>query len=147
MAYWRLYYHIVWATKNRHPYLTPIRENQLYPYIVNKADSLGCIIHVIGGVEDHIHVIVSIPPKLAIAEFVKKIKGSSSRFLNNITNPSLQFAWQEGYGVFSLGGKQLDRAINYVQNQKEHHAKKTAIASLEMIRLGDDPPASENENG
>jgi REP element-mobilizing transposase RayT len=88
----------------------------------------------IGGVEDHIHLIVSIPPKIAIAEFVKKIKGSSSRLLNNIKNDALQFSWQEGYGVFSLGSKQLDRAIAYVQHQKEHHAKNTAIAALEIVQ-------------
>ncbi|WP_416309700.1 IS200/IS605 family transposase [Spirulina sp. 06S082] len=134
MAYWRLYYHLVWATKNRYPYLTPAKEEKLYPYIINKSDSLGCIVHAIGGVEDHIHLIVSIPPKIAIAEFVKKIKGSSSRLLNNIKNDALQFSWQEGYGVFSLGSKQLDRAIAYVQNQKEHHTKNTAIAALEIVQ-------------
>lgn len=126
---------------SQHPFITPDKETQLYPYIMNKAHSLGTIIHAIGGIEDHIHIIVSIPPKLAIAEFVKKIKGSSSRFFNTITNYSLQFSWQEGYGVLSLGSKQLDDAIAYVQKQKEHHAQNTAIASLEKIENLDNSPS------
>lgn len=131
MAYWRLYYHLVWATKERLPLITAEREARLYPYIVAKADSLGCIIHAIGGIEDHIHVVVSIPPKLAIADFVKNIKGSSAHYLNQHLPAAEKFAWQEGYGVFSLGSKQLQRAVAYVNNQKIHHLQGTAIASLE----------------
>jgi putative transposase len=140
MALWRLYYHLVWGTKNRQPLIDNKLEARLYPYIVSKADSLNCIIHAIDGTENHIHIIVSIPPKLSIAEFVKRIKGSSSHYLNqNFLDPP-QFSWQEGYGVFSLGGKQLDNAIAYVQNQKIHHQQNTTIAMLERIDDNDDPP-------
>ncbi|MGL5871514.1 MAG: IS200/IS605 family transposase [Xenococcaceae cyanobacterium] len=140
MALWRLYYHLVWGTKNREPLIDRKREARLYSYIVSKADSLNCIIHAIDGTENHIHVIVSIPPKLSIAEFVKHIKGSSSHYLNQNFPDSPQFAWQEGYGVFSLGGKQLDEAIAYVRHQKIHHQQNTAIAMLEQIDRNDDPP-------
>ena len=111
MALWRLYYHLVWGTKNRQPLIDHKREARLYPYIVSKANSLNCIIHALNGTENHIHIIVSIPPKLSIAEFVKRIKGSSSHYLNQNFRDPPQFSWQEGYGVFSLGGKQLDNAI------------------------------------
>ncbi|MGL5878594.1 MAG: IS200/IS605 family transposase [Xenococcaceae cyanobacterium] len=140
MALWRLYYHLVWGTKNRQPLIDNKREARLYPYIVSKADSLNCIIHAIDGMENHIHIIVSIPPKLSIAEFVKRIKGSSSHYLNQNFSDPPQFFWQEGYGVFSLGGKQLDEAIAYVQNQKIHHRQNTAIALLEQIDDNDNPP-------
>jgi putative transposase len=140
MALWRLYYHLVWGTKNRQPLIDNKLEARLYPYIVSKADSLNCIIHAIDGTENHIHIIVSIPPKLSIAEFVKRIKGKRSHYLNqNFLDPP-QFSWQEGYGVFSLGGKQLDNAIAYVQNQKIHHQQNTTIAMLERIDDNDDPP-------
>ena len=69
MALWRLYYHLVWTTKNRQYLITPDKESTLYNYIIGKADSLGCIIHGIGGIEDHIHLVASIPPSLSIAEF------------------------------------------------------------------------------
>lgn len=132
MVLWRLYYHLVWATKERQPLITPDKEPNLYSYIIGKADNLGSIIHAIGGIEDHIHLIVSIPPRLSISEFVKNIKGSSAHHLNHgLTNPDSPFCWQRGYGVFSLGGKQLAQAVDYVLNQKLHHQQGTTIASLE----------------
>jgi putative transposase len=140
MALWRLYYHLIWGTKNRESLINNQREARLYPYIVSKADSLNCMIHAIDGTANHIHIIVSIPPKLSIAEFVKRIKGSSSHYLNQNFTDLPQFAWQEGYGVFSLGAKQLDTAIAYVQNQKIHHQEGTAIAILEQTDHNDDPP-------
>ncbi|KST64422.1 IS200/IS605 family transposase [Mastigocoleus testarum] len=134
MAFWRTYYHLVWATKERQPLITLEKENKLYNYIIHKADNLNCIIHAVGGIEDHIHLVASIPPSLSIADFVKNIKGSSAHLLNKnsrlSTNP-ISFSWQRGYGVLSLGGKQLEQAVSYVENQKNHHSQKTVINSLE----------------
>jgi putative transposase len=141
MALWRLYYHFVLATKERQPLINPQREAELYRYIIAKANTLACIVHAIGGIEDHIHVIVSIPPTLSIADFVKKIKGSSSYHLNQpLSAAPNKFGWQEGYGVFSLGSKQLEQAVDYVSNQKTHHLNGTALASLEKATHQDDSP-------
>ena len=141
MALWRLYYHLIWTTKNRQPLINPKREAELYRYIIAKADTHRCIVHAIGGMEEHIHLVVSIPPVLSIADFVKQIKGSSAHYLNSaFVTDSDKFGWQEGYGVFSLGGKQLEQAVNYVKNQKEHHRQGTAIASLEQATRQDDAP-------
>jgi Transposase IS200 like len=82
MPLWRLFYHLVWATQERQPLISTAHEQILYPYIKGKADFLECQLHAIGGIEDHIHLIVSIPPKLSIANFAKRIKGSSARYLN-----------------------------------------------------------------
>jgi putative transposase len=132
MAFWRTYYHLVWATKERLPLITPDIEQGLYSYIVGKADALECITHAIGGTEDHLHLVVSIPPKLSAADFVQHIKGSGSHHLNHHVSPaSPAFGWQRGYGVFSLGGQQLDDAIAYVVNQTSHHRLATIIAALE----------------
>ncbi|ABA20951.1 Transposase IS200-like protein [Trichormus variabilis ATCC 29413] len=134
MSLWRLYYHIVWATKQRLPLIMPSKESELHNYIIGKSDALNCIVHGIGGMEDHIHLVVSIPPTLAIADFIKKIKGSSSYYFNhNIAASSDKFSWQEGYGVFSLGSKQLEQAVNYVKNQKIHHSQGTTNSHLENI--------------
>lgn len=141
MALWRLYYHLVWATKERQPLILPNKEVELYNYIIGKADALRCIVHAIGGIEAHIHLIVSIPPNLSIADFVKNIKGSSAHYMNQSSSASLnKFGWQEGYGVFSLGAKQLEQAIDYVSNQKAHHLNGTALVSLEQITNQDDAP-------
>ena len=136
MSLWQLYYHIVWGTKERQHLIIPHNEPDIYNYIIGKSDALRCIIHAIGGMEDHIHVVVSIPPTMAIADFVKNIKGSSSYYLNHTsTNTSNKFAWQEGYGVFSLGSKQLEQAVNYVKNQKHHHLQGTTNHHLEKIEI------------
>ncbi|BAY08062.1 transposase IS200-like protein [Calothrix sp. NIES-2098] len=73
MALWRLYYHLVWATKERQPLITPNNETKLYNYIIGKADSLGCIINAIGGIDNHIHLVASISPSLSISAFVQNI--------------------------------------------------------------------------
>ncbi|MDB9446473.1 IS200/IS605 family transposase [Anabaena sp. CS-542/02] len=141
MALWRLYYHIVWATKKREPLISHEIENEVYGYLIGKADHLGCIIHAIGGVEDHIHLVISIPPKLSIAECVKSLKGSSGYYYNHsLPNLPQKFIWQEGYGIFSLGGHQLSTAIDYVNNQKIHHLNRTTISLLEQATDLDQPP-------
>lgn len=141
MALWRLYYHLVWATKERHPLITAEVEAMLYGYVIGKAHALDCIVHAIGGMEDHIHLVASVPPKLSIADFVKGIKGSSAHHVNHLPASTLKFGWQRGYGVFSLGSKQLEQAIEYVRNQKIHHQQKTTLAILEQDNHEDDGPA------
>ena len=140
MALWRLYYHLVWATKERQPLITSEREEKLYSYIISKADELGTIIHAIDGIENHIHLVASIPPKISISDFVQKIKGSSTHYINHLSSGEDMFGWQRGYGVFSLGRKQLEQAVIYVKNQKEHHLNGTTIASLEEHNQDDDSP-------
>ncbi len=141
MALWRLYYHFVWSTKDRRDLITPDMEPDLYGYIIGKAVAFGAIVHAIDGATNHTHMIASVPPSLALSDFLKEIKGSSSHHINHgaIKYP-LTFAWQGGYGVFSLGGKQLDDAIAYVLNQKEHHARGTLIPALEQEDRDDDQP-------
>jgi putative transposase len=138
MALWRLYYHLVWSTKDRLPLILPKYENDLYNYIIGKSDNFNCIIHCVNGMPDHLHIIVSIPPKISISEYVQKIKGSTSHYLSEkYFSP---FQWQKGYGVFSISQKNLSQAIEYVKNQKKHHANSTTIAILEDIKNEDDPP-------
>ena len=147
MALWRLYYHLIWSTKERQPLITTDIEAQLYEYMIGKTDSLHCITHAIGGIENHLHLVVSIPPKLSIAEFVKGVKGSSSHYVNSqITDSQIKFAWQRGYGVFSLGQKKLDTAIDYVVNQKQHHRDGSLIPLLEMDSDEDEVLNSSKDN-
>ena len=132
MAFWRLYYHLVWATKNREPLIQAEIEDRLYAYTVNKAAELGCYVYCINGWYDHIHLIIAIPPKHAVAEVVKRLKGASSHDLNHGGRRlDYQFAWQRGYGALSLGERQRPEAEVYVANQKTHHQAQTAIPWLE----------------
>jgi len=146
MTLWRLYYHLIWSTKERLPLITSEIEPILYGYIIGKAMWHGGIIHAIGGIETHVHVIASIPPKLAIAQFVKDLKGSSAHHVNHGYVPlTTAFYWQRGYGVFSMGAKQLDAAVAYVVNQKTHHYRGALIGMLERDDHEDDGPAIWND--
>lgn len=78
MPYWRLFYHVIWATKHRIQLIEPAWEYDLYGYIWGKSTALECIPHAIGGMYDHLHIAISIPPKLAVATVVGQLKGASS---------------------------------------------------------------------
>jgi putative transposase len=133
MAFWRLYYHLVWATKNRERIITPAVEARLYPYLVSKAAELDVYVYAINGWHDHIHLVVAIPPKHAVAEIVKRLKGASSHYLNYDVRLDRQVAWQRGYGARSVGERQRTIAEAYVKNQKQHHEQQTTNAWLEQI--------------
>jgi putative transposase len=145
MTVWHTYYHLVWATYNRQPLINDCLEAVLYQYFHGKTKSLEAPLYAIGGVADHIHLIIAIPPKYAIAKFVGQLKGGSSHQINQ-TFPDQKFGWQKEYGVFSLGRKQLERAVAYVEHQKQHHADRaTLIRSLEpeiFDRSSHHPPRS-----
>lgn len=143
MPLWKLYYHFVWATHKRLPLITPILEAPLYQFIHHKTDELGGCLHAIGGIADHVHLVVSTPPSLALSEYVKAVKGSSSRYLNvNHANSTTQFKWQQKYGVFSISEKNLSIAIAYAQNQKYHHSQGTIFPRLEPDAIPSTRPQS-----
>ena len=133
MPYWRLFYHIVWGTKNREELIDPNWETDLHGYIWGKATALECIPHAIGGMPDHIHVVVSIPPKLSVATIIGHIKGSSSHHINTkYLNGA--FSWQAEYGLFSFSEKVLPKIVNYVKNQKKHHTENTLKIGMEEFK-------------
>lgn len=96
MTYWRLHYHIIWSTKDRQPILTPKIEKVFYGVIYGKAKELDLKIHAAGNVEDHVHVVVSIPPKIAVADCVRHFKGASAYAINHMDGSDGQFKWQAG---------------------------------------------------
>ncbi len=138
MAYWRLHYHAVWSCKFRERLITPELEPKLYEYLRKKGFKSGAIIHEIGGIEDHVHLVFSLHPKYAVADFIGKLKGSSSHWVSKIYKYPGEFEWQRGYGVLSFGERALPRVLAYVNNQKEHHQKQTVIAAMEKWGEDDD---------
>ena len=130
MPFWRLFYHVVWSTKDRQPWIDPAWEKDLYDYLWGKAIALDCIPHAINGMSDHLHIIVSIPPRLAIATIIGQLKGASSHRINE-QYPGGKFAWQGEYSVFSISESGLEKVVGYVNKQKQHHAERTLIDILE----------------
>lgn len=138
MTYWRLFYHFICATKNRASLLTPELEPHVHHYCTSKARELGALMFAINGVEDHLHAVAALPPRISPAEFVKRIKGASSRFVTKRFD--VPFVWQEGYGVFSVSESDLEKVVAYVNAQKEHHRGETLVAAWERMTVEDDSP-------
>jgi len=129
MPRWRLFYHLVWSTDGRRPIITPPIELAAHREVRAVADRCGILVHAIGGIEDHIHVVVSIPPKLSVADAVQRLKGTSSHALRAEFGDT--FKWQSEYSVDSFSERHLPTVIAYVQNQRQHHQDKSLIASIE----------------
>ncbi|MCB0160371.1 MAG: IS200/IS605 family transposase [Caldilineaceae bacterium] len=147
MPFWRSYAHLIWGTKERKAFIVPPIERPLRAQIVSKAGELGCYVYAINGMPDHIHVVLTIPPKISAADVVKSLKGSSSHFVNHVLRPSsFHFAWQRGYGFLTLGQTQLPKAIAYVENQEEHHRSGTWNIWLERHDELDDGPEAETDS-
>lgn len=141
MPFWRNYAHVVWTTKQRQLFINETIEPRLYTHMISKATELGCYVYAINGMADHVHLVLSIPPKHSVAEVVKTVKGASSHFINQALRVmEFHFEWQRGYGCFSLGQSQLPRAIAYVELQKQHHAQHTINAWLERSSEIDEAP-------
>lgn len=133
MTYWRLHYHLIWSTQDRQPTLTAEREKMFYGVLYRKAEELGIKIHAAGNVEDHAHVVASIPPKMSVADCVRHLKGASAYVINHMAGSDGQFKWQSGYGALSIGERSLETVMEYAARQKEHHKNQTIISIYERM--------------
>ncbi len=131
MSRWRLYYHLVWATHQREMLITPTIENDIYAYLGEKCQEQRGLAYAINGMPDHVHLIVNIPPTMAVAMFVKNLKGSSSHFVTGYMKHP--FRWQAGYNALTISERNLHQAIDYVRNQKSHHHAGKIYPHLENI--------------
>lgn len=130
-SYNRLFYHFIWTTKNREPIILPEFESELHSLIAGKAIELGGIVHAVGGTDDHIHLAATVPPKIAVARFIGEVKGNSSHAINHVVKPHYNFYWQTEYGVLSFAEKNLAGIVQYIHDQKQHHAKGTINHAME----------------
>ena len=124
-TYSNLFYHIVFSTKGRKNLITPDIEARVWAYIGGIARKHEIIAVQVGGIENHIHVLILAKPKIAPSQIVQWLKGESSKWIHD-TFPQLRsFAWQDGFGVFSVSKSNVTDVIEYIKNQREHHAKQT----------------------
>jgi REP element-mobilizing transposase RayT len=125
--------HVVFSTKDRRPFLTPEIHERLAPYLCGIARNHKMRVLEVGGVEDHAHALISIPSTLDIAKAVQLLKGNSSKWIHEEFPRMGAFAWQEGYGAFSIGVSGIDNTRAYIRNQAEHHRKQTFREELQII--------------
>jgi REP element-mobilizing transposase RayT len=119
----QLLYHIVFSTKNRKPYLSDGHRKEVFAYMAGIAKNLEGWALEVGGWVDHAHLLVRIPAKIAVSDFVGRLKASTSKHINDTSGEILKFGWQDGFGAFSVSLSQKDRVAAYIRNQEEHHRK------------------------
>jgi REP element-mobilizing transposase RayT len=134
MPYVICYYHIVWATKGRQPLIDSVVMKTIKETILEKSSDHRCQVYAIGGISDHIHIAVSIPPALAVAVWVSKVKGLSAYSVNqDFPDRDEIFRWQSGYSVHTFGEKALRTVVAYIENQEAHHRQNLLQPEFERL--------------
>ncbi len=132
-TYTSLDYHIVFSTKNREPWLVEHVRERLWPYFGGIARENRMKALEVGGVADHMHLLLSIPAAMAVSKAVQLLKGGSSHWIKD-TFPNMNaFAWQDGYGAFTVSRSQRESVAEYIRNQPEHHRTKTFAEEYRMF--------------
>lgn len=125
--------HCVFSTKERRKLITPELQQRLWPYIGGIARENQMKAIAVGGVEDHVHALVSIPATLSISKAVQLLKGNSSKWIHETFPNHRDFGWQEGYGAFSIGVSGVADTVGYIQGQAAHHRRKSFHEEFEVF--------------
>jgi putative transposase len=125
--------HVIFACKDRRPLITPDIAERLFPYIGGILRNRDCVLLEGGGVADHIHLLVGIVPRYALSDILRDVKANTSKWIHE-TWPGQEFAWQEGYGVFSVSISHIERTRVYIRSQEEHHKKHTLKEELDRFK-------------
>lgn len=134
-TYSALYYHVVFSTKNRVKCIGTEIGPRLWAYLGGVARKHGMTALQVGGVEDHVHALVAAPPALSPSQIAQYLKGDSSRWIHEEFPGVRGFAWQDGYGAFTVSKSSLPEVVRYIQNQHEHHRRRTfQEAYLDFLR-------------
>jgi putative transposase len=126
-TYTQLYIQFVFAVQNRISMISDSWQNELYKYITGIIEHQEHKLFSINGIPDHVHLLISMNPKQAPSDLMYHVKRSSSIWINDNKLCVGKFSWQEGFGAFSYGKSQISAIAHYIENQKQHHLKKTFI--------------------
>jgi putative transposase len=121
-SYSQNHLHIVFSTKDRQKLLAPTMQPKLWSYMAGIGRNHGFLVLANGGMADHVHLLIQLPPVLALAKAISLVKANSARWMNE---HGMNFAWQEGYGAFSVSASNLATVERYTANQERHHRKMT----------------------
>jgi REP element-mobilizing transposase RayT len=113
--------HIIFSTKKRQPMIMPEIMPELYSYMAGIAHAYESKVHEIGGIEDHVHLLITLPKTLPLSKLIEEIKKGSSKWIKTKGSLYINFSWQNGYGAFSIGQSGYEALREYIQRQREHH--------------------------
>ncbi|MBR5875661.1 MAG: IS200/IS605 family transposase [Akkermansia sp.] len=135
-SYTNLNLHIIFHTKsNNNCVMKEIDLPRIFRYIGGIIKTLDGYPYMIGGIPDHIHILTSIPPQFSVSDFVRSIKASSSKWIKSLDSTYHFFAWQEGYGAFSVSKSNINDVMDYISNQKQHHRTYTTQEEFKQFLL------------
>jgi len=117
--------HFIFSTMNRRKIIDDQIRPRLWEYMGGVARNNNMVAYAIGGTDDHVHIILSIPPSVSASKAIQLIKGISSKWVNDEFPDKGRFSWQQGYAAFSLSPSRMQKTVEYIQNQAEHHKKKS----------------------
>ena len=117
--------HLVYSTKNREPWIEDSFRSGLHAYLAGACRAVGSEAYRVGGTDDHVHIACTLPRTLTVSKLLEEIKKSSSVWVKNQDDNLRSFAWQAGYGAFSVGASQVPVLLSYIDNQWEHHHSRT----------------------
>ena len=132
-TYTQIFYHIIFATKDRQPVLDKAKRDDLYRFIWGVLKNRNCHLYRIGGVEDHLHILTSLHPTMALSDLVKEMKTASSAWIKGQQVFPRFTHWQDGYGAFTHALPDKERLIAYIMNQEEHHKRMTFREEYESL--------------
>ena len=120
-----LHYHVIFSTKNREPWIRPDIESRVWSYLggITRENDLKAIL--VGGIENHVHLLIGLPPTITVSKAVQLIKGGSSAWIKETFPGTRGFGWQDGYGAFTVSKSLVPVVENYIRQQREHHRVKT----------------------
>lgn len=121
----QIYIQIIFAVKGRNSLISSSWDDELFKYTTGIITNKGQKLLAINGMHDHIHILIGMKPNCCLSDLVREIKKSTNEYINEKKFTSFGFQWQEGYGAFSYSHSSLDNVISYINNQKEHHKKKS----------------------
>ena len=134
-TYTQIYIHIVFAVQGRQNLILKEYKEELHKYITGIVQNKGQKLIAINSMPDHVHIFIGMKPTAALSDLARDIKNNSSTFINEKKWVRGKFNWQKGFGAFSYGHSQIDVVVKYIQNQEEHHEKKTFREEyLEMLQ-------------
>lgn len=125
MSYVRIWVHLVFSTKNRQPFLTKEIREKLYMHIKENCKKKAIFLQVINGYSEHLHCLISLGKEQSISKVAQLIKGESALWINKEKLTEERFMWQDDYFANSVSESQVKKVLNYINNQEQHHSKKT----------------------
>ena len=129
----KIWIHAIAGTKNRKTLIKDEFSQKIYKHFEEKLSELECKTRIINGTDDHIHVLFLLSPKIAFTDVMKTIKGETSHWINQQEFFKYKFAWQVGYGGFSVSESNVKQVQRYIENQKEHHNKMTFAEEYDIF--------------